>query len=404
MSKKLQNPLLPVGIDPSRDTLGVVLLHPSEDLVLEELTIQNRAPLEAQKLLDTARRWADQFHTQPVFVLEATNVFWRPMASWLKAQGALVHVVSSKQTHANRSTGMRKTKTDTIDAALIARLYKQGQSAAPYLPGEPYMSLRELSRLNAFLVDLRARLRKRVYTLLYQVHPLWVDTFAHPFVKASVELMRHEWVHPKRLLQAPDHELAEVLKAASHGRMGKVFAESLKAVSQGLFFVREGEEGFSFALKCLADADVALGDVLEQLELRLIRLLGSLPGELLQTIPGMSPLTTASFLGELGDYKRFASADKAVAWFGFDPAIAQSGTDDGQGRRMSKSGTRYGRRTMFLATLAFIRAVPQARKKFKHLIRAGRARREAVCIMAADLIKTCMAMLKSQSQFDPKKV
>ena len=71
---------------------------------------------------------------------------------------------------------------------------------------------------------------------------------------------------------------------------------------------------------------------------------------------------------------------------------------------MSKSGTRYGRRTMFLATLAFIRAVPQARKKFKHLIRAGRARREAVCIMAADLIKTCMAMLKSQSVFDPKKV
>lgn len=404
MSNNKSNPRLPVGIDPSHDTLGISFIHPTEDRVLEELTLQNRAPLDTEKLLATATRLAHRFKTEPVFVLEATNVFWRPTASWLKSKGALVHVVSSKQTHANRSTGMRKTKTDYIDAALIARLYKQGKSAEPYLPQDPYMSLRELSRLNAFLVDLKGKLHSRVYTLLYQIHPLWEESFCHPFTKTSLELMRHEWVHPQKLAQASDDEMAEVLLQSSHGKHGRVFAQSLKAVTAGLLHVREGAEGFSFALKCLADSIVALDDVLDQLGLRLERLLHDVAADILQTIPGMSVKTTASFVGELGDHNRFPSADKVVAWFGYDPAVAQSGRDDGQGRSLSKSGTRYGRRTMFLVTLSFIRAVPQARKKFQQLLRAGRKKREAVCIMAADLIKVCYAMLKSKKEFDPKKV
>ena len=404
MSNNNSNRLLPVGIDPSRDTLGIAFLHPDQDLVLEEISIANRCLPDAQSLLSKSQRLAARFKTKPVFVLEATNVFWRPLASWLKAQGASVHVVSSKQTHANRSTGMRKTKTDFIDAALIARLYKQGKSTEPYLPGEPYMSLRELSRLNSFLLDLKGRLHNRVYTLLYQIHPLWEESFCHPFTKASLELMRHEWVHPEKLAHVSDQELGEVLKAASHNKQGIIFAQGLKALSAHLFHVREGTEGFSFALKCLAETIVAVDGVLDQLGVRLARLLESLPASLLQTIPGMSTKTTASFLGELGDHSRFSSGDKAVAWFGYDPAIAQSGTDSGHGRRLSKSGTRYGRRTMYLVALSFIRAVPQAKQKFRQLIRAGRGKREALCLIAADLIKICLAMLKSGSKFDPKKI
>lgn len=404
MSNNNANRLLPVGVDPARDTLAAAFLHPSEDLVLEELNIANRSLGDAQKLLETACRWAARFKTRTVFVLEATNVFWRPIASWLKSQGAKVHVVSSKQTHANRSTGMRKTKTDFIDAALIARLYKQGKSAEPYLPGEPYMSLRELSRLNSFLLDLKGKLHNRIHSILYQIHPVWEECFCHPFTKASLELMRHEWVHPQKLAQASDQELGEVLKAASHNKQGFIFAQSLKALSAHLFHVQEGAEGFSFALKCLADTTVAIDEVLDQLGVRLARLLESLPAKLLQTIPGMSTKTTASFLGELGDHHRFSSGDKAVAWFGYDPALSQSGTDSGEGRKLSKSGTKYGRRTMYLVALSFIRAVPQARKKFQHLVRAGRGKKEALCLIAADLIKICLAMLKSGSKFDPKKI
>lgn len=404
MSKNNTNSYLPVGIDPSRDTLSCAFLHPEEDRVLEEINLFNRSQEDAANLLATAKRWASRFKTTPVFVLEATNVFWRPIASWLKAQDALVHVVSPKQTHANRSTGMRKTKTDFIDAALIARLYKQGKSTPPYLPEEPYMSLRELSRTNSFLLDIKGRIHNRIHTILYQIFPVWGECFAHPFTKASLELMRKEWVHPQKLVDASDSELSELLKAASHGHQGMVFAQSLKALASNLFHIQEGAEGFSFALKCLAEISVRIDQVLDELDVRLARLLQELPAELLQTIPGMSTKTCASFLGELGDYRRFSSADKVVAWFGYDPAIAQSGEENGQGRKLSKSGTRYGRRTMFLVTLAFIRAVPQARKKFLQLVRAGRAKREALCIMAADLIKICYAMLKSQSQFDPKKV
>lgn len=404
MSDNKPNHLMPIGIDPSRDSLGIAVLHPDKDVVLTELNIPNQSLNYAQKLLRAATRLARRHRTTAVFIIEATNVFWRPLASWLRSQKALVHIVSSKQTHANRSTSMRKTKTDFIDAALIARLYKQGKSTAPYLPEEPYMSLRELSRLNAFLADVRGKIQTRVHSVLYQIHPLWEEAFCHPFTKASLELMRREWVHPAKLALAPDQELAEVLTEASHGHQGPLFAQRLKALSAHVFHVREGADGFSFALKNMAETIVALDRVLDELGARLARYLQELSVDVLQTIPGMSTKTTASFIGELGDHRRFSSADKVVAWFGFDPAISQSGRDDGQHRALSKSGSKYGRRTMFLVTLAFIRSVPQARKKFQQLVRAGRRKKEAVCIMAADLVKICYAMLKSKSEFDPKKV
>lgn len=404
MSNNKINPLLPVGIDPDRNSLAVIFMHPTQDCILDKIRLQNRTLSDAQKLLDTANKLAAKFKTEPAFVIEATNVFWRPIASWLKSQKALVHVVSSKQTHANRLTGMRKTKTDFIDAALIARLFKQGRSTQPYLPDEPYMSLRELSRLNSFLVDLKSKLHNRIYTILYQIHPVWEDAFAHPFTKASLQLMRHEYTHPQKLANASDTKLGELLYSASHGKQGKIFAQNLKSASSNMLYLHEGAEGFSFALKCLADSVIALDNILQQLDERLASLLQELPASVLQSVPGMSTKTVASFVSELGDPSRFSSADKVVAWFGCDPAIDQSGRNLGLGRKMSKSGTKYGRRTMFLATLAFIRAVPQARRKFQQLVRAGRNRREAVCIMAADLIKMCFAMIKSQSTFDPKKV
>lgn len=396
--------LLPVGIDPSRDSLGVAMLHPDRDEVLAAMNIANQSHQDAQKLVDEAWKLAERLNTEPVFVIEATNVFWRPLASWLKAGEQQVHIVSSRQTHANRSSGTRKTKTDAIDAAIIARLYQQKKSSAVYLPEEPYMSLRELSRTNAFLADLRARLSGRVYTILYQIHPVWKDCFAHPFTKTSLELMSREWVHPEKLAQVSAEELAEVTSRTSGGKQGLVFAQGLKAATARVFHVEEGAEGFSLELKCLSEMIASINKVSEELRLRMAGLLKSLPAELIETIPGMSTVTTASFLGELGDWKRFPSADKAVAWFGYDPRLEQSGLDSGEGRKLSKAGTRYGRRTMYLAALPFIKTVPQAKKKFKALVRSGRAKREAVCLMAADLIKTCYAMLRDNAPFDPKKV
>jgi len=399
-----QNRLLPIGIDPGHDTCGVAFLHPDQDIVLEEFLLSNRCLPEAEKLLAKAARLAQEFSTQPVFVLEATNVFWRPLASWLRSQGALVHVVSSKQTHANRSTGMRKTKTDLIDAALIARLYKQHKSSPPYLPQEPYMSLRELSRLNAFLVDIKSRLQNRIHTVLYQINPIWTEVFAHPFTKGSLALMQREWVHPRKLADADPADIGEVLKTVTYGKQGPVFAQNLQAATAKLFTIQEGEEGFSFALKCLAEVVQALDGVLDQLDTRLARLLTDVSADVLQTIPGMSSKTTASFVGELGDPRRFASPDKAVAWFGMDPSLEQSGFDPGTGRKWSKAGSKYGRRTMYLVALSFMKAVPQARRKFQQLVRAGRSKKEALCILAADLVKVGLAMLKSQQKFDPKKV
>lgn len=114
---------LVVGIDPHKDSLGICITHPDKDEILSKLSIENCSETETKLLIGKAYGLAYDLGTKPVFVIESTNVFWRPILSFLKRFGAEAQTVNSYQTKNLRRTLMRKTKTDTIDS-----LYRQQRS------------------------------------------------------------------------------------------------------------------------------------------------------------------------------------------------------------------------------------------------------------------------------------
>jgi transposase len=162
---------LVVGIDPHKDSLGVCISHPDRDEIISGFSIKNCSALEAKHLIAKAYKLAYGLGTKPVFVIESTNVFWRPILSFLKGRGLEVETVNSYQTKNLRKTLMRKTKTDTIDAKLICDLYKQGKSHQTHFAPEPLFSLRELTRLYKFLVDIKAMALNRINGYLLQIFP-----------------------------------------------------------------------------------------------------------------------------------------------------------------------------------------------------------------------------------------
>ena len=66
-------------------------------------------------------------------------------------------------------------------------------------------------------------------------------------------------------------------------------------------------------------------------------------------------LTATTILAEIGDFSRFHSPKALVAFFGLDPSVNQSGKFNGDRNKISKRGTRFGRRVLFTAALASIR-------------------------------------------------
>lgn len=67
------------------------------------------------------------------------------------------------------------------------------------------------------------------------------------------------------------------------------------------------------------------------------------------TIPGISYRMGAMILAEIGDFSRFSSPDKILAYAGVSPSTYQSGQLDNAHAHMEKRGSRYLRYALFNA-------------------------------------------------------
>src|SRR3989339_46456 len=70
---------------------------------------------------------------------------------------------------------------------------------------------------------------------------------------------------------------------------------------------------------------------------------------LLESIPGVGPITAASFISEVGDINRFKKPEQLVAYAGIDPRVHQSGTSVNGKGYISKRGNKILRTRLFNA-------------------------------------------------------
>ena len=68
------------------------------------------------------------------------------------------------------------------------------------------------------------------------------------------------------------------------------------------------------------------------------------------SIPGINYRMGAMIIAEIGDFNRFSSPDKILAYAGLSPSTYQSGQLDGSYSHMEKRGSRYLRYALFNAT------------------------------------------------------
>lgn len=108
---------------------------------------------------------------------------------------------------------------------------------------------------------------------------------------------------------------------------------------------------------------------------------------LLQTIPGVGPYTAASIIGEIQDMRRFTSSKALVAFTGLDPKIIQSGKKLNSTGRMTKRGSSYLRRSIFISANAARRCDAQFKALYDKKRAEGKTYTEANCVVARKQLK-----------------
>ncbi|HEU5187717.1 MAG TPA: IS110 family transposase [Candidatus Saccharimonadales bacterium] len=107
---------------------------------------------------------------------------------------------------------------------------------------------------------------------------------------------------------------------------------------------------------------------------------------LLQTIPGIGPYIAASLIGEIQDMQRFPSSRAVVAYSGLDPKIRQSGQNQGGKGRLTKRGSSYLRRSIFIAANVSRQFDPQFKALYDKKRAEGKSHTVATCVVARKLL------------------
>lgn len=120
---------------------------------------------------------------------------------------------------------------------------------------------------------------------------------------------------------------------------------------------------------------------------------------LLQTIPGVGPYVAASVIGEIQDITRFRGAKQLIAYAGLDPKIIQSGKKLNSTGRLTKRGSSYLRRSLFIAANVARQHDPQFKALYDKKRAEGKTYTEATCVVARKLLKVIRSVWLSGTAY-----
>jgi transposase len=123
--------------------------------------------------------------------------------------------------------------------------------------------------------------------------------------------------------------------------------------------------------------------------------------DLLDTIPGIGPLTAALLIAEAGDLRRFDHAGQVVAFAGLNPRQVRSGTSVRGQTRLSKRGSARLRGMLYFPALSARVHNPLIAPWCDQLAARGKSTMQIIGAAMRKLLVLAYGVLKSGQPFDP---
>lgn len=330
--------------------------------------------------------------------MEATGHYWLSVYEFLTELGYDVKVINPIQSEAFRKMYIRQTKTDSKDSYIIAQIMRFGEYSSTTLADENIIALRQLSRYRLALVDSCSDCKRRIVALLDQVFPEYDDLFSDTFGATSKELLLNCQT-PEDFLAISTTKLTNLLDKKSKGHFKKGKAVELKSVAKSSFGVSFAHDAFSFQIKQLIEQLIFLENQIEELESLISELLHEV-NQVITTIPGVGETLGAIIVSEIGDIHRFDAPNKLVAFAGLDVRVNQSGEFSGTKNSISKRGSPYLRRAIWLAASRAAFCDPVLSAYYQSLKDRGKHHFTAIGAVARKLCNIIFVILTENRPFE----
>ena len=121
------------------------------------------------------------------------------------------------------------------------------------------------------------------------------------------------------------------------------------------------------------------------------------------TFPCVATTTGAQIVAEIGDVRRFGSAASIVKYAGLNSGVDESGKFSAQGVPITKHGSPYLRRSLWLAANRARQHDDRLREFYEKKRREGKPHRVAVTAVARKLCHIVYAVMRDGEPYDPAK-
>lgn len=350
---------LSIGIDIGADFSLMAIALPSQELIGKPYRIIHSSQRSLDGAIARIFSTMKQYGLPARVFMESTGIYHYPVYHKLKEAGLEAFVLNPLVTHANKDINVRNIHNDKFDAQKIALLGLRPDLKTSIVPSDDVYAVKTLLREYYAMKKETSMYICRLKNQLRQVFPQFIPVFSKVNGVTSMAVL-YEYLTPDAILAAGVDELEAFIKSVVvKGPLDiRKKAEALVNAARDAQNFGHGNSGAYYLIRHYIEMirilDTQTKQLMSQIKTLLKEPSSSLLAKqvsLLQSIPGIGFLSAITLVCEIGDFSAFKRPKQLFAYFGLDPAVKQSGNFNGTDLKMSKRGSPYARRCIYVLAI-----------------------------------------------------
>lgn len=387
--------MVSIGIDVSKDKHDCFILSSEGEVLADAFTVPNNM----EGFTTLLERIQDCTTPQDKIRvgLEATGHYSYNLLGFLLDNGLPTYVLNPLRTNLYRkSLSLRKTKTDRVDARTIATMLMSDVGLKPYTDTAYHNDeLKSLTRYRFDKVKERAKLKSSVSRLVCILFPE-LEKLVPTLHMVSVYALLEEFPGARQIAKAHLTRLKSLVEGTSKGHYKQDMAIVIRDAARNSIGSRMSAKSLELqhTIRLIRELDAEIDDI----EAAIQNIMDELHSPI-TTIPGIGCRMGSMILAEVGDFSRFDSPDKLLAYAGMSPSTNQSGKMHNCYAHMEKRGSRYLRFALYNATKYVCLWEPSFAAYLAKKRAEGKHYNVAISHAAKKLVRLIFALEKSKQPY-----
>ncbi len=343
--------MISVGIDVAKEKSTVCILKPYGEVVASPFEVVHTESMISRLIVRI-----QALEGEVRVVMEATGAYHLPLLNSLKQAGLFVSVINPLAMKKYATAGLRKGKTDKLDAVRIANYgidnwFRLMDYTAPE---EIYAELKILGRQYFHYVKMKVEGKLTLTHLVDRTMPgikklLNSKNSEAPTRDKLSDFVEEYWHYDNITCKSDRRFITDYCRWAKkkgyHASEAKAKA-IYDMARDGIPTLPSGAASTKMltleAVRVLKEINRTLETILTQMQ----ELATALPEyDVVRAMKGVGDVLASRLIAEIGDVRRFHSGSALIAYAGIDSPPYQSGRYTGTQRKISKRGSALLRKT-----------------------------------------------------------